>query len=105
MSHSCKAIGVYWRRLLNPGSRWLEDAFYKVFISFFSFLSGDCRVGYEKSSGVSLLLDLGENFFFKFKKMSWEKGLNVVGFAGPVTEGVCATWRIAGPSTASSINA
>lgn len=29
---------------------------------------------------------LGRNFFFKFKKMSWEKGLNVVSFAGPVEE-------------------
>lgn len=71
LSHSYKVIGVYWRRLRSPGSRWFEDAFYKslCFLYFF-LLSGDCRVKYEKSSGVPLLLDLGDQFFFSFKKMS-----------------------------------
>lgn len=68
LSHSYKTIGLYWRSLLSPGSRWFEDAFYKILFSFISFLSGDCRVEYEKSSGVSLLLDLGEHFFLNLKR-------------------------------------
>lgn len=64
LSHSCRALVVYWKRLLSLGSRCFEDAFYKIlFFFFFLFLSGDCIVGYEKSCGVSLLLDLGEHYF------------------------------------------
>lgn len=38
LSHSCRALVVYWKRLLSLGSRCFEDAFYKIlFFSFFFF--------------------------------------------------------------------
>lgn len=46
------------------------------FVGFFS--SGGCIVGYEKSSGVSLLLDLGEHFFLIKKKKVLGEGNNMV---------------------------